>query len=121
MHRRITRESVHVYRLVEHFPEFADTIAKSSFAVTRAPGSQTMELFDWINQEFLQVPFSGPTRGVNCIGANEADEKSGCPASAPSASTKKTGEEEEEEEEDERVWVDAHTHGRAHRNAMVCG
>lgn len=42
-----------------------------------------MELFDWINQEFLQVPFSGPTRGVNCIGANEAEEKSGDEADVP--------------------------------------
>lgn len=60
-----------------------DSIAQSPFAVKRARGSRTIALFDWINQEFLQVPFSGPTSGVNCIGANEAEEKSGAEADVP--------------------------------------
>lgn len=60
-----------------------DSIAQSPFAVKRARDSRTIARFDWINQEFLQVPFSGPTSGVNCIGANEAEEKSGAEADVP--------------------------------------
>lgn len=37
-------------------------------------GSCTTEPFDRTRQEFLQVCFSAPTSGVNCIGANGAEE-----------------------------------------------
>ena len=33
--------------------------------------AETMDLFDWINQEFLQLCSSIPTSGVNCIKAME--------------------------------------------------
>lgn len=36
-----------------------------------ATQSQTVDLFDWINEEFLQLSSSIPTSGVNCIRAME--------------------------------------------------
>lgn len=103
-----------------------DSIAQSPFAVKRARDSRTIARFDWINQEFLQVPFSGPTSGVNCIGANEAEEKSGAEADVPPqhllpAQKKKKKKWERKRKMRVCGWMHTRTNGHTHSHEKCDG